>query len=310
MAQNYQMLEEFFASGPVSPLQFIPDPFPEPVPIRLFLKRDDLLHPLVSGNKWRKLKYNLLEARKLGFETLLSYGGAYSNHIHALAAAGRLLGFRTIGIIRGEDPGDRASTTLRFAREQGMELQFISREAYRGKSDAAFREALSARYGPFYELPEGGTNAFALPGVAEGVAEISRQLGASPDYLCVAAGTGGTLAGLVAGASPATQVLGFSVLKGGTFLSAEVSCLTGTDQFRLFPDYHFGGYARTTPELLAFIRGFEARTGVRLEQVYTGKMLYGLYDLAKKGIFAPGSTVVALHTGGLQGRDPALDSPS
>ncbi|MGA0556861.1 1-aminocyclopropane-1-carboxylate deaminase/D-cysteine desulfhydrase [Larkinella sp. VNQ87] len=282
-----------------SRLQFLPNPFPEPVPYRLFLKRDDELHPQISGNKWRKLYYNLLEAKRLGYHSLLTYGGAYSNHLYAVAAAGQECGFSTIGVVRGEDHRDRDNPTLVFARSQGMHLHFITRQQYRNRTDAVFQNELRERFGGFYELPEGGTNELAIRGTAEIIPEILQQVDQQPDFICCAVGTGGTLAGLERSAPDGLTVLGFSALKG--FLP------DAHPRAEVLTEYHFGGYAKTTPELLAFIRSFEQKTGVRLEQVYTGKMLYGLYDLGRKGFFPPESTVVAIHTGGLQGRSPALD---
>ena len=282
-----------------SRLQLLQEPFPERLPFQLYLKRDDELHPLVSGNKWRKLKYNLAEARRLGHHTLLTYGGAYSNHIYALAAAGREYGFSTIGIIRGEDHRERDTPTLAFARQQGMRLHFITRHQYRNLSDVVFQQDLQHRFGLFYALPEGGTNELAVQGTAEIIPEIIQQSQWVPDYVCCAVGTGGTLEGLARSATAATKVLGFAALKG--FISPDSA------HFQVLTDYHFGGYAKTTPVLLDFIRNFEQRTGVRIEQVYTGKMLYGIYDLGKKGFFRAGSSVVAIHTGGLQGRCEALN---
>ncbi|GAB3920862.1 1-aminocyclopropane-1-carboxylate deaminase/D-cysteine desulfhydrase [Larkinella terrae] len=282
-----------------SRLQYLPDPFPEPISFRLYLKRDDELHPSISGNKWRKLKYNLTEAHQSGHDTLLTYGGAYSNHIYAVAAAGREYGFSTIGVIRGEDHRERDTPTLTFAREQGMYLHFISRAQFRNRADAVFREQLRHHFGSFYELPEGGTNDLAVLGTAEIIPEIIQQLGGIPDYVCCPVGTGGTLAGLEKSAPAGTNVLGFSALKG--FVP------TNHSTAQILTDYHFGGYAKTTPDLLSFIQHFERKTGVRIEQVYTGKMLYGIYDLARNGFFLPDATVVAIHTGGLQGRSPVLD---
>ncbi len=295
-----------------SPLQRLVDPFPEPVAINLFLKRDDLLHPLVSGNKWRKLKYNLLAAREQGYTTLLTFGGAYSNHLYALAAAGQTFGFRTIGIIRGDElAGKPLNDTLTFCQQKGMELQFVSREAYRRKEDLNFLAALTTQYGPCYIVPEGGTNEMAIKGTAEIIPEITSQLGYAPDYVCCAVGTGGTVAGLVQSASTETTVLGFVALNGFAPDSLPVvrqqTASKPADWLRLYTDYHFGGYAKTTPELINFIRSFEQKTGMLLEQVYTGKMLYGVYDLARKGYFPAGVTVVAVHTGGLQGRSAELD---
>ncbi|MFC5408710.1 1-aminocyclopropane-1-carboxylate deaminase/D-cysteine desulfhydrase [Larkinella bovis] len=277
----------------------MPDPFPEPVPIRLYLKRDDELHPFVSGNKWRKLKYNLVEARRLNYQTLLTYGGAYSNHIYAVAAAGREFGFSTIGIIRGEDHRERDTPTLAFAREQGMHLHFITRHQFRNVADPVFRDQVRQQFGSFYELPEGGTNELAIRGTAEIIPEILQQSPHLPDYVCCPVGTGGTLAGLERSAPDGLQVLGFSALKG--------LALEKQKKIQVFSNFHFGGYAKTTRNLLIYIRAFEEKTGVRLEQVYTGKMLYGIYELARQGFFPHEAVVVAIHTGGLQGRSPELD---
>lgn len=293
-------MKDLPAVSDFSRLQLLPNPFPEPVSIQLYLKRDDELHPTISGNKWRKLKYNLVEARRLGHQTLLTYGGAYSNHIYAVAAAGREYSFSTIGIIRGEDHRERDNPTLAFAREQGMHLHFVTRQQYKNRSDAVFRRELQHHFGPFYELPEGGTNELAIRGTSEIIPEILTQLeGQIPDYVCCSVGTGGTLAGLEKSAPDGVHVLGFAALKG--FVSELDSAA------QIHTEYHFGGYAKTTPELLAFIREFEQKNEVRLEQVYTGKMLYGIYDLAKKGYFLSDSTVVAIHTGGLQGRSGNLE---
>jgi 1-aminocyclopropane-1-carboxylate deaminase len=283
-----------------SRLQFLPNPFPEPVPIQLYLKRDDELHPFVSGNKWRKLKYNLAEARRLNQNTLLTYGGAYSNHIYAVAAAGSEYGFSTIGIIRGEDHRERDTPTLAFARDQGMNLYFITRQQFRNQNDGVFQPELRQRFGSYYELPEGGTNELAIRGTAEIIPEVLLQFEGQPDYVCCPVGTGGTLAGLERSAPDGMTVLGFSALKGYV--------PEGNTGALVLTNYHFGGYAKTTPELLTFIRDFERKTGVRLEQVYTGKMLYGIYDLARKGFFRPDAKVVAIHTGGLQGRSDFLES--
>ena len=292
-----------------SPLQFVDDPFPERVNIWLFIKRDDLLHPLVSGNKWRKLKYNLLTAREQGFSTILTFGGAYSNHLYATAAAGQVFGFRTIGVVRGEElAGKPLNKTLNFCQLARMSLHFVSRNAYHRKDTPDFLDELTAQFGPCYVVPEGGTNDLAIRGTAEIIPEIIQQLGYAPDYVCCPVGTGGTVAGLAQSAPLETNVLGFIVLKGhGTDRLPAVGSTNGQPGACpcLF-DYPFGGYAKTTPELLDFVRAFEQKTDVLLEQVYTGKMLYGIYDLARKGYFPDGASVVAVHTGGLQGRSAEL----
>lgn len=294
-----------------SPVQLLDEPFPEPVPIRLLLKRDDLLHPQVSGNKWRKLKYNLLAARAQGFTTLLTFGGAYSNHLYATAAAGKVFGFRTIGVVRGDElAGKPLNETLQFCLASGMYLHFVSRTDYRRKEDPDFLAELTTQFGPFYCLPEGGTNELAIRGTAELVPELVSQLGYTPDFVCCPVGTGGTVVGLAQSAPEKTKVLGFVVLKGLGSDSLPAVRFTGNGQpggCPSFVDYHFGGYAKTTPELIQFIRVFEQKTSVLIEQVYTGKMLYGIYDLARNGFFPEGATVVAVHTGGLQGRSGILD---
>jgi 1-aminocyclopropane-1-carboxylate deaminase/D-cysteine desulfhydrase-like pyridoxal-dependent ACC family enzyme len=300
------IIQQLTALGHDSPLQFLPDPFPEPISIRLYLKRDDLLHPLVSGNKWRKLKYNLLLARQHDFTTLLTFGGAFSNHLYATAAAGQVFGFRTIGVVRGEELANQPrNPTLAFCEAAGMQLHFVSRAAYKRKDDPEFVAELQNRFGPCYVLPEGGTNELAVRGTAEIIPEIIRQLGQAPDYVCCAVGTGGTLLGLLQSAPEPTMVLGFLSLKAADFSLPQQP--PEPVRFRLLTDYHFGGYARITPTLLSFIRTFEQKTDVQLEQVYTGKLLFGIYDLARQGYFPDSATVVAVHTGGLQGRSVELD---
>jgi 1-aminocyclopropane-1-carboxylate deaminase len=285
-----------------SPLQEIQDELLAKKQVRLFIKRDDLIHPDVQGNKWRKLKYNLEQARSCGQKTLLTFGGAYSNHIYATAAGAKLFGFNSIGIIRGEEPQAK-SGTLRFAEAMGMKLHYISRGAYAGKESPAFMDALHLQLGDFYLLPEGGTNLFALKGVAELIAELPAEY----DYLTVACGTGGTLAGLVSGLKGEKQLIGFSSLKGEDRLTVQVNKLVNEysgntySNFSINFDYHFGGYAKSKPALIDFIRDFKKRFDIPLEPVYTGKMLYGLFDMIAKDYFPHSSRIVAVHSGGLQG---------
>lgn len=282
-----------------SPLQEIPLPGGR---IRLWVKRDDLLHPHISGNKMRKLKYNLAEMRRRGKNTLLTYGGAFSNHIAATAAAGHEGDFRTVGIIRGERPPG-GNATLNFAESCGMHLHFVSRAAYRQKDSPEFGEELRARFGDFYLLPEGGSNLFALPGCAEIITETETEI--RPDYYCVPVGTGGTAAGMLTGMTGG-KLLAFSALKGD-FLAGEIDRLlrrSGNDiraEYRVLTEYHHGGYAKFTSELIDFINDFKYSYGIPLDPLYTGKMFYGIFDLLRRDFFAAGSTVVAVHTGGLQG---------
>jgi len=272
--------------------------------IRLLLLRDDLAHPELPGNKWRKLKYNLTEAQRLGHHTLLTFGGAFSNHIAAVAAAGRLTGLRTIGCIRGEETKP-LNPTLAQATADGMQLRYLDRETYHHKQEPAFLAELLRETGPVYLIPEGGSNPLALPGCAELVTELTTET--DFNYLCVACGTGGTLAGLLTGLAPHQQAVGVAALKNGRFLRSDIDALTqaGTGRtysnYDLRTEYHLGGYARFSPELLSFIQQFQARHGVLLDPIYTGKLLFGVLDLLRQDYFAPGSTVVAVHTGGLQG---------
>ncbi|MEA5403337.1 pyridoxal-phosphate dependent enzyme [Arcicella sp. DC2W] len=282
---------------PHSPLTLIKDSVLASYNIKLYLKRDDLIHPTVTGNKWRKLKFNLIEAKEKGFDQLLTFGGAYSNHIYATAAAGKAFGFKTVGIIRGDELTPDSNDTLRFAHHCGMELIFVTRLDYN------FRNRLTRQYGDkYYVLPEGGTNDLAIKGVNEMVDEIYEVI--NPDYVCSAVGTGGTLAGIVSGVSGKTKAIGFASLKGKGLLKGQIEKLLPFEkEFELNEQYHFNGYAKTTPELIDFIKGFEERNpNIQLEQVYTGKMMFGIYDLIKKGYFPENSIIVAVHTGGLQGR--------
>ncbi len=286
-----------------TPLQRIHDPFLDDKGITLYIKRDDTIHPKISGNKWRKLKYNLIQAKEEGHTTILTFGGAYSNHIAATAAAAKAYGFRAIGVIRGDELDENANPTLAGAAADGMQLEFVSREVYRKKYQPEYSTALADKFGPFYQLPEGGSNPLALAGCKEIVDEIDRPF----DVIVTAVGTGGTLAGLVSGLPPASSALGISVLKGAAYLDQEVSALLGSlpqkpgATWKINHDYHVGGYARFTDPLVSFINDFKARHQVPLDPVYTGKMMMALFDMIEKKVFKPGTTLVALHTGGLQG---------
>jgi 1-aminocyclopropane-1-carboxylate deaminase len=278
-----------------SPLQKLDIHFLKKKRIALYLKRDDLLHPVISGNKWRKLKYNLVELQKSGQEGIVTFGGAFSNHLHAVAAAGKEFDFKTVGIVRGEKP-QFLSATLQFCIEMGMKLYFVSRSAYRMKETCEDVLEILRLYPSCVVLPEGGANQLAMKGCAEIVSEIEVPF----DFLCVACGTGTTLAGLAQNSDIKKALLGFSVLKG---IGGELEEKTGC---KVVPDYHFGGYAKYSDELLDFIRNFENETKVPLEQVYTGKMMYGLFEMLQNGFFEEGTSIIALHTGGLQGRLPII----
>lgn len=269
--------------------------------VSLFVQREDLLHPSISGNKYRKLAFNIEEAKRQGKRQLLTFGGAYSNHVLATAHAGKEFGFATIGIIRGEELGvDLEKTlasnpTLRAAKELGMQFEFISRAAYRLKEQAAYTKQLAKTFPEAYLLPEGGSNALAVRGC-----ECILQSTPFCDFIGVSVGTGGTLTGIVNRSDPAQQVLGFSALKGA-FLEDKIQALHPKNKnWKLIEAYHFGGYAKTTSKLIAFINRFRRETGILLDPIYTGKMLFGLLDLVQKDAFPKGSKILAIHTGGLQ----------
>ncbi len=264
----------------------------------LFLKREDLLHPSVSGNKLRKLKYNIAEALQKKNEILITFGGAYSNHIAATAAAGKLAGLKTVGVIRGEELAYnfKGNKTLEFAEACGMTFEFISRENYKMKEDEAYLAALSVKYPNAYIVPEGGTNALAIKGCAEILTEDETDF----DYICTAVGTGGTLAGLVSASKAHQTVVGYSALKGN-FQAAEIEKYTQKTNFMIKDDYCFGGYAKIDSHLVRFMNEFNEETGILLDPVYTAKMMFGIIEDIQKGYFPENSRILAIHTGGLQG---------
>lgn len=266
--------------------------------IAVTIKRDDLIHPIVSGNKFRKLKYNLLQAKKENKKSLLTFGGAFSNHIAAVAFAAQEQGFQSIGIIRGDELSDKiaGNPTLQFAQECGMQFEFVSRESYRSKHEENFISDLKSRFGDFYLVPEGGTNELAV----KGCQEILTVEDAKFNYVCCAVGTGGTISGIINSSLPHQKVLGFPALKGD-FLQDEIRIFVENENWELVNDYHFGGYGKINQDLIAFINQFYADTKIPLDPVYTGKMVYGIFDLIQKNYFPAHSNILLIHTGGLQG---------
>lgn len=266
--------------------------------IRLTVKREDLLHPHISGNKFRKLKYNILQAKLEGKTSLLTFGGAFSNHIAATAAAGKEYGFETVGVIRGEELVDKIvdNPTLAFAKSCGMRFKFVTREAYRHKTDAHFVAGLHDEFGDFYLVPEGGTNALAVKGCEEILTPDDERF----THICCAVGTGGTISGLINSALPHQQVLGFPALKGAG-LQEEIAIFAKNANWALVEEYHFGGYGKVTEELIAFINDFFVKTAIPLDPVYTGKLFFGVIDRINKGTFPENSDILLIHTGGLQG---------
>jgi 1-aminocyclopropane-1-carboxylate deaminase len=263
--------------------------------IRLFVKRDDLIHPQISGNKWRKLKYNIEEMRRQNKNVMLTFGGAYSNHILATAAVGKEIGFKTIGIIRGEEAKEK-STVLRFAEQAGMHLHFISRADYKKKTTTEVFYELKKSFGEFYLVPEGGGNELGVMGCGEIVQEISFGF----THICCATGTGATLAGIALSLTSGKTAIGFCVHKGNESVEANIKRWTlSAANFHLLNDYHCGGFAKSNEELESFVREFSEEVQIPVEPVYTGKMFYGIFDLLKKDFFPKGSVIVALHTGGV-----------
>lgn len=272
---------------------------PLPNGISLYIKREDKNHTFVSGNKLRKLKYNILKAKEEGKTALLTFGGAYSNHIAATAAAGKLMGLSTIGVIRGDELASKIdeNPTLSFAKQCGMEFLFVTREAYRHKDTDSFLNNIKATFGTnTYIVPEGGTNELAV----KGCEEILTQQDSKFDFICSAVGTGGTISGLINSSLPHQTVLGFPALKG-EFLSEVIKKYTKNTNWQLIHDYHFGGYAKISDELITFLNNFNKKTGISLDPIYTGKMFFAIFALSNKNFFKPNSNILAIHTGGLQG---------
>jgi 1-aminocyclopropane-1-carboxylate deaminase/D-cysteine desulfhydrase-like pyridoxal-dependent ACC family enzyme len=264
--------------------------------VNLHVLRLDTIDLYSGGNKLFKLKYNLEEAVKQGLKKILTFGGAWSNHLAAAASINNSP-LPVIAVVRGEEP-KIYSDTLTYCKDKGVQLHFVSREAYRNKTTPEFIEELKNKFGAFYLLPEGGTNALAVKGCKEIVDYIPIDF----DYICTPVGSGGTIAGIASALKDHQQAIGFAVLKGADYLMDEINKLiTPTSNLKLIHDYHFGGYAKTTPDLLAFKKNFEAQFNIPLDYVYTVKMFYGIFDLIQKGYFKTGSTIVAVHTGGLQG---------
>lgn len=271
--------------------------------IELWIKREDEIHPEVSGNKFRKLKYNILQAKKENQNTILSFGGAFSNHILATASAAKMEGLNSIGVIRGEELGEDLKATLSInptlstAYSYGMKFVFISREDYRKKSEPEMISKLNLELGDFYLVPEGGTNELAVKGCEEILTKDDEQF----DYICSCVGTGGTLAGLINTSSSNQKVLGYPALKGD-FLKEEIEkFVSSKNNWELITDYNFGGYAKHPIELIQFINEFKKQTDIALDPIYTGKMMYGILDQVQNDKFSKGSKILVIHTGGLQG---------
>ncbi len=283
--------------------QFLSDCLLKKKGITLAVKREDLLHEHISGNKFRKLYYNIIEAKEAGYNTLLTFGGAFSNHIAATAAAGNEYGLKTIGVIRGDELGRNLgktlneNPTLQFAHTQGMSFHFVSRSAYRQKTNPDFIRNLFQIFGNFYLVPEGGTNQLAI----KGTEKILTPEDVAFDYICSAIGTGGTIAGIINSSAKHQKVLGFPALKE-QFLEKNINEYVNKRNWELIRDYNFGGFAKIEKKLVDFINTVHSLHNLPLDPIYTGKMMFGIIDLIKKDYFPKGSKILAIHSGGLQGR--------
>lgn len=269
--------------------------------ISLFIKRLDAVHPFVSGNKSFKLKYNIIEAKRAGYKSLLTFGGAYSNHIAATAYAARYNGLNSIGVIRGEEY-IALNPTLRFAIENRMFLHYVNRNDYRLKNTNDFLDKLRVMFGDFYLLHEGGSNDLAVKGTEEILGVSDTQ-----DYICCSVGTGATISGIINSSKEKQQIIGFSAIKGCDSLVEDVRRWTNDKKFKILDNYHFGGYANISNDLVDFINDFYVTQDVVLDVVYTGKMMMGILDLVAKDYFEEGSTILAIHTGGLQGNKGMIE---
>ncbi len=266
--------------------------------IRLFLKREDLLHPHISGNKFRKLKFNIEEAKTQNANTILTFGGAFSNHIAATAYACKINGIKSIGIIRGEELKEKVNLnpTLKFAQNCGMKFHFVSREEYRMRANQDKLDGFANQFGQVYIIPEGGTNHLAVKGCREILDETTEKF----DVICTSVGTGGTISGIINACRKHQEIFGFPALKGD-FLREDIRKFATQNNWRLIMDYHFGGYAKINAELVSFINDFNTKYSVPLDPIYTGKLMYGIFDMIDKGMFRINSKILAIHTGGLQG---------
>ncbi len=277
-----------------APVEEVNHPLIDKHGVHLSILRLDLIHPTIGGNKWYKLKYNLEEAKQQGHDTILTFGGAYSNHILSTAVAGNMFGFKTIGIIRGEEY-QPLNPVLQLAVEKGMVLKYVPREQYRDKNNVAFVDSLHSTFGNFFLIPEGGSNELGVKGCEEIL-----QFPTQPfDVVCLACGTGATLAGIIRSLKPGQAAIGFPVLKNGEFITNEVKKYISENgnNWSLQTQYHFGGYARQTIELNEFISSFYKATSILLDTVYTGKLLFGIMDMIKQDRFAAGTRLLAIHTG-------------
>lgn len=286
----------------LSPLQPITHPLFAHYQVKVSIKRDDQIHPIISGNKWRKLYYNLAHAKTKQLKGIVSFGGCYSNHLHALAYACQQQQLEAIAIVRGEHTSQN-NYTLTWAKHWGMKLNFVDRKTYKLRQDLNYLDALQRQYPDHLIVPEGGSNQLALQGVGRVVEELEQQC--TYNSLLVPVGSGGTLAGLIKQDNNRHDILGIAVLKQSDYLLNEVNTLLTNEKayprWRIENSYHGGGYAKFTAKDANKILAFSKETGIPFEPIYSGKMLLAFLDLLTKGYFTTNQHIVLLHTGGLQG---------
>lgn len=292
-----------------TPVQIFDHPSCKQAGVQLLIKREDLNNSAVSGNKWWKLKYNLQVAERSGLKKILTFGGAYSNHIYATAAATKMLNLSSIGIIRGEETLP-LNPTLQFAKDQGMEIHYVSRAAYREKESPDFIDMLRDKFGDFFLIPEGGSNTLAVKGCAEFAEQKLSKI--DFDHILMAVGTGGTIAGVIPALQRGKNIIGVPVLKNATFLPGDIARLIhefsgkSFSNWSLLTGYDEGGYAKHTSRLRNFIAEMSHAYGLPLDHVYTGKLFFAMIKEIEAGTFKRGTTILALHTGGMQGLLPEL----
>ncbi|MCO7189333.1 MULTISPECIES: pyridoxal-phosphate dependent enzyme [unclassified Pseudoalteromonas] len=286
---------------PESPLQQIRAPELDTAGVSLQIKRDDLLHPTIQGNKWRKLKYNLKAMAQENKRALVTFSGPFSNHLYATAMACKQFNIHGHAVIRGPEL-DLNNPTIRLAHACGMALHAVSRKEYRRRNEPDYLAQIERQFPDAFVIPEGGSNHFALAGCKE----LALSLPDS-DYVCCAVGSGGTLAGILEGLSPDCQLLGVAVLKGAQYLRDEVIRLNPQAATRanwqLLCDHHDGGYGKFSAPLWQFCLRMRREHSLPLEPIYTGKLMFALWQLIGQGYFPRGSRIIAIHSGGLQGLD-------
>ena len=264
---------------------------------KVSIRREDKFGKGIKGNKYRKLKYNILKAKSENSIGLITFGGAFSNHLFATALAGKINGIKTFGIVRGDEWSSKIfeNPTLTNCVNFGMKLIFVSRKIYKQKSSSEFWSLINFIPKDLYIIPEGGTNELAIQGTSE-MLQIEDQV---YDSLCCPVGTGGTIAGLIKSSSSIQKVIGYSALNNQE-LKNEVNLLIKHNDWDLINDYTFGGYAKTSPELISFINNFKEEYSIQLDPIYSGKMLFGIFDKINRDKWIWGKNILAFHTGGLQ----------